>query len=239
MTNQRYRKLISFHRSTSMPCPYLDGRQEQQLFAELSGPDAQADFEYLSNAGFRRSHHIVYRPICKGCSACIPVRIRVGEFKFSRSWKRILKKNTDIYANNCAAHPTSEQFSLFYKYVQSRHGDGEMARMNRRDYDNLIGTSPVKSLVREYRNEHGELVGTCLLDQMQDGSSAVYSFFDPEQVDRSFGSYIILDLILQAKLHDQPYVYLGYWVKDSPKMDYKLRFKPLDGFTEGKWISVE
>ena len=237
MTNQ-HRAVLSFHRSASIPCPYLDGKFEQQLFTALSGPEAQADFEYLSRVGFRRSHHIIYRPICSGCAACIAVRVRVCDFIDKRSWRRIRQKNSDITVRTIGPKTTTEQFLLFQHYVQSRHHDSEMAFMNQGDYENLIKTSPVKTTIREYRHNNGGLAGVCLVDEMAHGPSAVYSFFNPDLSDRSFGSFIILDLIDWAKKMNWAYVYLGYWVENSAKMSYKRRFQPLEGFIRGAWTSL-
>lgn len=228
-------RVLNFYRSGPMPCPYLDGRVEQQLFTELSGTGAQDIFEQLSAGGFRRSHHIVYKPACRGCAACIPVRIRAGQFQMNQSWRRILRRNSDVKATRLGKHITDEQYHLFRRYVTARHADGDMARMNRRDYAAMVVSSPVETELVEFRTEDGQLVASCIMDQMRDGLSAVYSFFDPAESKRSLGTYMVLWMIEAARRHNLDYVYLGFWIKDSPKMTYKGRFRPLEGFGQKGW----
>lgn len=235
MSFQRPKGLVVFHRSGVMECPYLDDRQEQQLFTELSGNNSQRMFEELSHAGFRRSHQIIYRPTCPSCNACKSVRIPVAEFRWSKSWKRILKRNDHLDMNKVGLKVSAEQYRLFHRYIQSRHGDGEMASMTERDYLNLVLASPVDSSMFEFRDSDNCLKAACLVDFMRDGVSAVYSFFDPDESNSSLGSYIILRLIQWAHSHDRDHVYLGFWVQGSPKMAYKERFRPLEIFGPDGW----
>lgn len=238
MTHQRPLGPIVFHRSGPMSCPYLDGRTEQQLFMELGGPGAQETFEHLSQYGFRRSHHIVYRPTCIGCDACVPVRIRVADFVVSRRYRKILNRASDITLNDRGQLATREQFQLFSRYVQTRHGDGDMAGMSFRDYSNLVVASPVDTRLYEWRNSNDRLMATCIVDELQDGLSAVYSFFDPKEERLSLGNFIILSLVERAKLLGLPYVYLGFWVPGSAKMDYKVQFRPLEGYSKSGWQDI-
>lgn len=238
MSIQRNLDPILFHRSAPMACPYLQGRLEQQLFTELSGPGAQAVFERLGEAGFRRSHHIMYRPVCTGCNSCVPVRIVASDFDFSRSWRRILNKNSDIEAEDVGGKVSEEQFDLFRRYVESRHGDGDMANMTARDYVNLVTASPVDTGLVEFRKPDGSLVAACLMDKLRDGFSAVYSFFDPDANHRSLGSYMILWLVMEARRLGLQHVYLGFWIADSHKMAYKRRFAPLEAFGPSGWRPV-
>ena len=239
MSIQRGTELITFHRSLPMACPYLPNRQETQLFTELIGIDAQRTYQHLSQAGFRRSHHIAYRPACQGCSACVPVRIVVGEFKASRTWRRVLAANRDLVARDVGQTVTDEQYALFKRYVESRHGDGDMAKMTRRDYHNMVVTSPVDTVLFEFRTAGGELIAVCLADRMTDGYSAVYSYFEPSMPKRSLGSFVILWLIERAAAEGMPFVYLGFWVRESPKMEYKSRFRPIEGFGAAGWRPLE
>jgi len=222
-----------------MPCPYLKGQSEQQLFTELSGATAQEQFEALSRGGFRRSHQVIYRPACRNCNACIPVRVSVANFEMTKSWRRIVNANSDLNAGNRGKNATDEQFALFQRYVTTRHGDGEMANMTRRDYGAMILTSPVESSIFEFRTPDRNLVAGCLVDHLSDGISAVYSFFDPDCDRKSLGSYIVLWLIQHARLHNLDHVYLGYWVEDSQKMAYKARFRPLEGFGPDGWREID
>ena len=238
MTNQRKPSLFTFFRSGPMPCPYLRGKVEQQLFTDLSGLGAQSRYEILSQGGFRRSHHIAYRPACPGCNACVPVRVVASEFHPSRNWRRIINKNADLTVDDKGTFVSNEQFSLFSRYMQSRHDGGDMARMNRNDYFEMVVSSPVETSVLEYRDPKGDLVAACLTDRVADGYSAVYSFFDPALTRRSLGSYIVLSLIERACAESLPHVYLGFWVADSPKMHYKIRFRPIEGFGQNGWYRL-
>lgn len=235
MSIQRGTELITFHRSLPMSCPYLPNRRETQLFTELIGIEAQRTYQHLSQAGFRRSHHIAYRPACQGCSACVPVRIVVDDFKMGRTWRRVLKANQDLTVRDVGATVTDEQYGLFKRYVESRHGDGDMANMTRRDYHNMVVTSPVETTLFEFRTRGGTLIAVCLADRMTDGYSAVYSFFEPSLPKRSLGSHVILWLVEHAAQEGLPYVYLGFWVEGSPKMEYKGRFRPIEGFGAAGW----
>lgn len=240
MTFQRpSTRLLTFYRSAPMPCPYLEGRSEQQLFTELNGSASQEQFEVLSRGGFRRSHQVIYRPACRNCNACIPVRVAVADFRASRAWRRVIKANGDLSVADTGKNATDEQFALFQRYVTTRHGDGEMANMTRRDYGAMVLTSPVESSVVEFRAPEGGLVAACLIDHLTDGLSAVYSFFDPDGDRQSLGSYIVLWLIQHARLHNLDHVYLGYWVEGSKKMAYKARFRPLEGFGPNGWQVIE
>jgi arginine-tRNA-protein transferase len=240
MTLQRLpnQRMLTFYRSGPMPCPYLPGRIEQQLFTELAGSGVQDVFEQLSLSGFRRSHHIAYRPACKGCSACVAVRVRVDDFERTKSWRRILRTNGDLTAVDAGKAVSDEQFRLFQRYVLSRHGEGDMARMNRRDYAAMVVSSPVETAMIEFRDAAGDLVAACLLDHLADGLSAVYSYFDPSLPRRSLGSYVILWMIEEARRLGLPHVYLGFWIEDSPKMAYKGRFRPLEAMDSDGWRRI-
>ena len=222
-----------------MPCPYLSGRVEQQLFTELSGAQALDTFDVLSQGGFRRSHHIIYKPACTGCTACVPVRIPVLRFKSSRAWRKINNRNADLTIVDVGTRITEEQYELFKSYTNRRHGDGEMAKMSRRDYAAMVLSSPVDTVLVEFRNGSGKLIAVCLMDRLAGGLSAVYSFFDPDKDRRSLGSYVILWMIEEAKRQDLDHVYLGYWVAGSPKMDYKIRFRPIESFGPNGWSEIE
>lgn len=239
MTTQRLpHQILTFYRSGPMPCPYLSGRVEQQLFAELSGPMALDVFDELSKGGFRRSHHIIYKPSCAGCSACVPVRIVADRFRPGRTWRKIINRNADLRVTEVGTRITEEQFELFRRYTNRRHGDGEMAKMSRRDYAAMVLSSPIDTVLVEFRRPDRRLVAVCLMDRLAGGLSAVYSFFDPAEDRRSLGSYVILWMIEHARRHDLDHVYLGYWVAGSPKMDYKIRFRPLEGFGPGGWREI-
>lgn len=239
MTSQRIPyPSLTFFRSGPMQCPYLSGHVEQQLFAELSGGRALDFFDELSQAGFRRSHHIIYKPACTGCDACVPVRIPVAGFIQTKAWRRCANRNTDLIVANVANRITEEQYSLFQLYTNQRHSNGEMAKMSRREYAAMIQSSPVDTVMVEFRKPNGRLIAGCLMDRLKGGLSAVYSFYDPAEGRRSLGSYVILWMIKEAKRLEIDYVYLGYWVPGSPKMDYKFRFRPLEKFSAKGWNKI-
>ena len=221
-----------------MPCPYLANRTEQQLFTELCGNTAQEKFEALSRGGFRRSHQVIYRPACPACNACTPVRIRTHDFKLTRAWLRIINKNSELLVENVGKNPTDEQYGLFQRYVTTRHSDGDMTNMSRRDYGSMILTSPVDTSIIEFRTTDKSLVAGCLIDHLSDGYSAVYSFFEPNSRHQSLGSYIVLWLVQQAKLYGLDHIYLGYLVKGCSQMAYKERFGPLEAFGADGWTLI-
>jgi len=216
-------------------CPYLEGRLERKLLTEISGSQAQGTYDGLTQAGFRRSHRFAYRPACSHCDACVPVRVLVGQFAPGKSLRRISRANTDLSIQITPARATAEQFELFRHYIESRHGDGEMAGMTDREYVSMIESSDIDTRLAEFRNAEGDLLAVCLLDWLADGLSAVYSFFDPNESRRSLGTYVVLWLIEAAKRDRAAHVYLGYWIKGSRKMAYKTRFRPLEGFGATGW----
>ncbi|MFN3075624.1 MAG: arginyltransferase [Alphaproteobacteria bacterium] len=224
-----------FFTTAPMPCPYLPGRQERKVVTELSGVEAVMLHDSLSQAGFRRSHAIAYAPACNGCSQCVPVRIDAEGFHFRQSFRRILKRNADLKVRLVKAKATAEQFRLFSRYQESRHGGSDMAQMVYHDYRAMVEDSPINTHLVEMRNADSHLVATCLTDGLSDGFSAVYSFFDPELPQRSLGTYSVLWLVGEARRLNLPYVYLGYWVAESRKMSYKGRFGPIEAFTPNGW----
>ena len=228
-----------FFSTAPLPCPYMPGRTERRVVIELIGRDANALHDQLSMAGFRRSHGICYVPACPSCDACVAVRVVVDEFKPSKSLKRILKRNSDLSAEILEPIATHEQFSLFSDYQKIRHNDGEMGKMDFLDYQALIEDTPVNTVVIEFRFKSGTLAGVCLADRLSDGLSAVYSFFDDAEADRSIGIFMILWMINEAYGQELPYMYLGFWIDGCSNMEYKSRFKPLERVTPDGWVRIE
>jgi leucyl-tRNA---protein transferase len=224
-----------FFSTSPVSCPYVPGRAERKLIVELGGTGAALFYDDLSRAGFRRSHRFAYRPACRGCSSCVPVRIAVDRFSHTRSTRRIRNTNRDISGRLVAARATSEQFRLFSAYQRSRHSDSDMASMTYGDYRGMVEESPVRTTIAEFRDGSGRLVAASLIDLLDDGVSAVYSFYDPQQPKRSLGTWSVLWLVEQCRLRGQPFVYLGYWIADSPKMAYKARFPALERLAAGTW----
>src|SRR5271168_1174834 len=224
-----------FFATSPVACPYLPGRAERKLIVELGGNGAALFYDDLSRAGFRRSHRFAYRPACRGCSSCVPVRIAVDRFSHTRSTRRIRNTNSDLSGRLRAARATPEQFQLFSAYQRSRHSDSDMASMSYGDYRGMVEDTPVRTAIAEFRDVSGELVAASLIDLLDDGVSAVYSFYDPQRPRRSLGTWSILWLVEQCRRHGQPFVYLGYWISDSPKMAYKARFPALERLVDGAW----
>ena len=224
------------------PCPYLPDRSERKLFTTLVGARAEAQHDDLSAMGFRRSQNIAYRPACRGCAACVSTRVRAADFAPSRSQRRVCNKNADLTRHWLDPEPTEEHFRLFKDYLNARHGDGGMVDMDAYDFSAMVEDSPVRTHLIEYRLPHpidqeraGALAAACVTDVLRDGVSLVYSFFDTDLAARSLGRYVILDHIVMARELGLPFVYLGYWVQGSPKMDYKIEFQPSEILLDGSW----
>lgn len=223
------------------PCPYLPGKSERKVFTELSGPHTSELNDALGRIGFRRSQNVAYRPSCIDCKACVSVRVVSEEFNPNATQRKLLRRNSDLQIEACEPWATEEQFSLLQKYLSKRHPGGGMTEMDEMDYSDMVEQSPVKSFVIEYREpsvdgEKGRLVGACLTDQQADGLSMIYSFFDADHPGRAgLGNFIILDHILRARKAGLPYIYLGYWVEGSKRMEYKRRFQPLERLGAEGW----
>jgi len=238
-----------FYLTAPSPCPYLPGRLERKVFTHLSGPHASSLNDILTQGGFRRSQSIAYRPACETCAACVSVRVCVDEFRPTASMKRIIRRNRDLVARTGPAAATSEQYVLFRRYLDARHGDGGMAQMTVLDYAQMIEDSHVASVIVRYcrrgpdgllaEKGDGALVACAITDRLADGLSMVYSFYDPDRSGRSPGTFMILDHVERARRLGLPYLYLGYWVEGSPKMDYKARFLPQERLLPRGWVRVE
>lgn len=235
-------QLLQFFRSGPLPCPYLQGMTERKLFARLSGQDIVQTNSLLTQAGFRRSHDIIYRPVCQGCNACIPVRIMAQYRDWGRSLRKIWQKNADLSVNMVYATPTVEQFELFRQYQQSRHTDSDMSRMGLTDYVAMIDEGRADTYIIEARlNAGGDntLKAAMLVDRLNDGYSAVYSFYDDQDEGRSLGSFLIMALTEICRDQGLDYVYLGYWINNSRKMAYKSRFRPLEALGRDGWALLD
>ena len=241
MTQHFRTRQLRFFLTAPSPCPYLPAREERKVFTHLPLTDGAAINDALTAAGFRRSQNIAYRPACESCEACVSARVPVAGYPFSRSEKRVLDRNRDLVRHGVEAEATMEQFELLRRYLLARHAEGGMADMTWPDYLAMVEDTPVRTHLIEYRlpsgdRGPGELVACALVDALADGLSLVYSFYEPRLARRSLGSFIILDHIIQAGLHAIPYVYLGYWVQGSPKMDYKARFRPIEVLNGQSWV---
>jgi leucyl-tRNA---protein transferase len=238
-----------FYLTSPSTCPYLPGREERKVFTHIIGKRARDLNEILTQGGFRRSQTIAYRPACESCRACVSVRVLVDEFEPSGNMRRVLKDNSDLVATMAPNKPTSEQYSLFRRYLDARHTDGGMVDMTVLDYSLMIEDSHVDTRIIEYRKRGidsfitgrgvGDPAAVSLIDVMSDGISMVYSFYDPDMAERSLGTFMILDHVARARAMGLPYLYLGYWVEGSKKMAYKARFKPQERLMPEGWARVE
>lgn len=247
--------LQHFFRTSPQACPYLSGRVERKVITELPGtldralassihPDDPAPgaiklYSDLSRAGFRRSHRYAYRPACPTCAACVPVRIPVARFRSQRSSRRLEQINADLTAGTSPASAEPGHFETFSDYVRSRHGDSDMATMSFPDYRTMIEDSPVETLLVTLVDTAGSLAGACLTDVLDDGLSAVYSFYRPDEPRRSLGTFLVLKLVEIARRRGLPHVYLGYWIGESRKMAYKTRFQPLEALGPDGWQQLD
>jgi arginine-tRNA-protein transferase len=246
---QHSRDTPQFYLTAPSPCPYLKGQEERKVFTHGVGERAGDLNDLLTHGGFRRSQSIAYRPACEGCRACVSVRVVANDFRPSRNMRRVRDANADLVGEVRTAAPTSEQYSVFRAYLDARHRDGGMADMTVLDYAMMIEDSHVDTRVIEYRRRGpdtgftgrgtGDLIAVALSDVLSDGLSMVYSFFEPGEADRSLGTFMILDHIERALKMGLPYVYLGYWVEGSRKMDYKGRFLPQERLMPSGWIRFE
>ena len=257
---QHSRDTPQFYLTAPSPCPYLAGKEERKVFTHLVGERAGELNNILTQGGFRRSQSIAYRPASEGCRACVSVRVVAKDFCATQSMRRIMRRNYDIASEMRIAVPTSEQYAIFRAYLDSRHRDGGMADMTVLDYAMMVEDSHIETRIIEYRRRKparanasthgweagvgakratGELVAIALTDVLGDGLSMVYSFFEPDEAARSLGTFMVLDHILRAQRMGLAYVYLGYWVRGSRKMDYKCRFLPQERLTPDGWARVE
>jgi arginine-tRNA-protein transferase len=245
---QHSRNTPQFYLTAPSPCPYLPGQEERKVFTHLVGERAAELNNLLTHGGFRRSQSIAYRPACEHCRACVSVRVVAEDFRPTRSMRRIMMRSSDLIGEMRPAVPTSEQYSVFRSYLDSRHRDGGMADMTVLDYAMMVEDSHVETRIVEYRrrpaeagahDRRGDLLAVALTDILSDGLSMVYSFFEPGEESRSLGTFLILDHIARARRMGLPYVYLGYWIDGSRKMDYKARFLPQQRLAPSGWLRID
>ena len=223
-----------FYLTPSYPCHYLPGKMAR---SKVAFPDALIhtdNYHVLIQQGFRRSGLAIYRPDCSACKACISVRIPTHEIQYSRSQRRALKKHGNLHSYLLPLQYMPAHFDLYQRYQAARHIDKDKKQTAIEQYHTFILKSHVNSFLVEFREDQA-LRMVSLIDQLEDGLSAVYTFFDPALTSTSFGVFNILWLAQQAKQMGMPYLYLGYWVRDCSKMAYKKHYQPLEGYIDGRW----
>ncbi len=228
---------LNFFLSAPQPCGYLADKKAISLFADPDADMSTSLYSYLINQGFRRSADYVYRPHCEHCRACIPVRVHAPSFTAKRSQKRTWKKNGDLSIAATRPEFKQEHFLLYKKYLGSRHPKGDMSAHNAEQYFNFIKSAWCPSILYEIRLKE-KLLAVAITDQVNDGLSAFYTFFDPDEEKRSLGVFSVLIQIEEVKKMNMPYLYLGYWIKACHKMNYKSNYQPLEYFLDNEWQST-
>jgi len=220
------------------PCSYLPGRTATSLFLDPRQPLDSRQYAGFMRLGFRRSGDLVYRPHCRACNACIPVRIPVGRFRPDRGQRRIWKRNQEL---SVIARPplySAEHFELYKRYQAARHPGGGMDDPDPKKYINFLASQHIHTVFYEIRLQK-KLLGVAITDILPDGLSAVYTFFDPDEKRRALGVFAVLWQVAQAAERQLPWLYLGYWIKECSKMAYKGSYHPLEIFHNGRWIQQD
>lgn len=227
-------KLFSTHEHA---CSYLEGKMATTVFVDPTLQINGETYSELSDFGFRRSGAHLYRPRCRECQACIPVRIPVTDFKPNRSQKRCAKRNSDVSVHQVNNIDSDEHYALYEQYITERHADGDMFPPSREQYTEFLSSEWGVTQYLEFRVED-RLIAVAVSDKLDRGLSAIYTFFAPAEHSRSLGTFAVLKQIERSGQLGLPYLYLGYWIRDCTKMNYKTQFRPLQMFVQQTWLTL-
>jgi leucyl-tRNA---protein transferase len=229
---------LQFYVTTAYKCGYLPNKLAQSLIASPQNLVNAQVYSGLIHQGFRRSGKFAYRPHCENCQACTPVRLVLDQFTPTRSQKRAFKQHADLTANIIPVSFQTHHFELYSQYQALRHQDSEETENidDAEQYQQFLCLSNVESLMIEFKDALDTVKIVSVVDIVHDGVSAVYTFYDATQTKASYGTFSILWLCDWTKSLNLPYLYLGYWIQDSPKMAYKQKFNPQQKLVDGEWV---
>lgn len=230
---------LRLYQSMPYPCPYIPSNTAHHYTTESNLPLNSHIYSQLIDMGFRRAGDRIHKPNCSLCKQCVSLRIPVAEFSPTRSQRRILNKNTNHYVSMVTQPDHTDYYALYYKYISQRHPDTESMQEVQDTFDNFFFSPWSESFCLEIRLQNNDLICVAICDEINQGWSAVYTFYDPDYSKYSLGSFSILSQIKLLQQQGLDYLYLGYWINDCDKMNYKTQFKPCEGFVNEQWSEIK